>query len=122
MATQVSAAGFLEETQRAERDTRRARDVAGRWLSGIEKLAASISDWQLEYHGRKSKSGRMILTSNLAFGCWDQPSAGDRVLTATMFDRLLLSQILPGSASLASSPGRGDPLAVCRAQTPRQGA
>ena len=31
----------------------------------------------------------LILTSNLAFGSWDQAFAGDAVLTAAMFDRIL---------------------------------
>ena len=31
----------------------------------------------------------MILTSNLAFGSWDEAFAGDAVLTAAMLDRIL---------------------------------
>ena len=31
----------------------------------------------------------MILTSNLAFGSWDEAFAGDEVLTAAMLDRIL---------------------------------
>ncbi len=31
----------------------------------------------------------MIVTSNLAFGSWDEAFAGDEVLTATMLDRIL---------------------------------
>ncbi len=31
----------------------------------------------------------LILTSNLAFGNWDQAFAGDAVLTAAMLDRIL---------------------------------
>jgi DNA replication protein DnaC len=36
----------------------------------------------------------MILTSNLAFGSWDETSAGDPVGSTTVFDRIMaISQI-----------------------------
>jgi DNA replication protein DnaC len=35
------------------------------------------------------EKGSMILTSNLAFGSWDEAFAGDAVLTAAMLDRIL---------------------------------
>jgi DNA replication protein DnaC len=38
---------------------------------------------------KRYEKGAMILTSNLAFGSWDQAFAGDPVLTAAMLDRLL---------------------------------
>ena len=38
---------------------------------------------------KRYEKGAMILTSNLTFGSWDQAFAGDPVLTASMFDRLL---------------------------------
>jgi len=34
------------------------------------------------------RKGSMILTSNLAFGSWDEAFAGDQVLTAAMLDRI----------------------------------
>jgi DNA replication protein DnaC len=38
---------------------------------------------------RRYEKGSMILTSNLAFGSWDEAFAGDAVLTAAMLDRIL---------------------------------
>ena len=38
---------------------------------------------------RRYERGSMILTSNLAFGSWDEAFAGDAVLTAAMLDRIL---------------------------------
>ncbi len=38
---------------------------------------------------RRYEKGSMILTSNLAFGSWDEAFAGDTVLTAAMLDRIL---------------------------------
>ena len=38
---------------------------------------------------RRYEKGSMILTSNLAFGSWDEAFAGDAVLTAAMLDRVL---------------------------------
>ena len=38
---------------------------------------------------RRYEKGSLILTSNLAFGSWDQAFAGDAVLTAAMLDRIL---------------------------------
>ena len=38
---------------------------------------------------RRYEKGAMILTSNLAFGSWDESFAGDAVLTAAMLDRIL---------------------------------
>jgi len=38
---------------------------------------------------RRYERGSLILTSNLAFGSWDQAFAGDAVLTAAMLDRIL---------------------------------
>lgn len=38
---------------------------------------------------RRYEKGSMILTSNLAFGSWDEAFAGDQVLTAAMLDRIL---------------------------------
>ncbi|NOT72544.1 MAG: AAA family ATPase [Hyphomicrobium sp.] len=38
---------------------------------------------------RRYEKGSLILTSNLAFGCWDEAFAGDAVLTAAMLDRIL---------------------------------
>jgi DNA replication protein DnaC len=38
---------------------------------------------------RRYEKGSMILTSNLAFGSWDDAFAGDAVLTAAMLDRIL---------------------------------
>ena len=35
------------------------------------------------------EKGSMILTSNLAFGSWDEAFSGDAVLTAAMLDRIL---------------------------------
>jgi hypothetical protein len=35
------------------------------------------------------EKGSMILTSNLAFGSWDEAFAGDAVLAATRLDRIL---------------------------------
>ena len=39
---------------------------------------------------RRYERGSLILTSNLAFGSWDQAFAGDAVLTAAMLDRILV--------------------------------
>jgi hypothetical protein len=38
---------------------------------------------------KRYEKGSMILTSNLAFGSWDEAFAGDAVLTAAMLDRIL---------------------------------
>jgi DNA replication protein DnaC len=38
---------------------------------------------------RRYEKGSLILTSNLAFGSWDDAFAGDAVLTAAMLDRIL---------------------------------
>lgn len=38
---------------------------------------------------RRYEKGSMILTSNLAFGSWDDAFAGDAVLTAAILDRVL---------------------------------
>jgi DNA replication protein DnaC len=38
---------------------------------------------------KRYEKGSMILTSNLAFGSWDEAFAGDAVLTAAMLDRVL---------------------------------
>ena len=38
---------------------------------------------------RRYERGSLILTSNLAFGSWDQAFASDAVLTAAMLDRIL---------------------------------
>ena len=38
---------------------------------------------------RRYEKGSMILTSNLAFGSWDEAFAGEAVLTAAMLDRIL---------------------------------
>jgi DNA replication protein DnaC len=38
---------------------------------------------------RRYEKGSMILTSNLAFGSWDEAFANDAVLTAAMLDRIL---------------------------------
>ena len=38
---------------------------------------------------RRYEKGPLILTSNLAFGSWDEAFAGDAVLTAAMLDRIL---------------------------------
>ena len=38
---------------------------------------------------RRYEKGSLILTSNLAFGSWDEAFAGDAVLNAAMLDRIL---------------------------------
>jgi DNA replication protein DnaC len=38
---------------------------------------------------RRYEKGSLILTSNLAFGSWDEAFAADAVLTAAMLDRIL---------------------------------
>jgi hypothetical protein len=38
---------------------------------------------------KRYEKGSMILTSNLAFGSWDEAFAGNAVLTAAMLDRIL---------------------------------
>jgi hypothetical protein len=38
---------------------------------------------------KRYERGSIVLTSNLTFGSWDQPLAGDAVLTAAMLDRLM---------------------------------
>ena len=38
---------------------------------------------------QRYEKGSLILTSNLAFGSWDEAFAGDAVLTAAMLDRIL---------------------------------
>jgi DNA replication protein DnaC len=38
---------------------------------------------------KRYEKGSLILTSNLAFGSWDEAFAGDAVLTAAMLDRIL---------------------------------
>ena len=38
---------------------------------------------------RRYEKGSLVLTSNLAFGSWDEAFAADAVLTAAMLDRIL---------------------------------
>ena len=38
---------------------------------------------------RRYEKGSLVLTSNLAFGSWDEAFASDAVLTAAMLDRIL---------------------------------
>ena len=38
---------------------------------------------------RRYEKGSLVLTSNLAFGSWDDAFASDAVLTAAMLDRIL---------------------------------
>ena len=38
---------------------------------------------------KRYEKGSIVLTSNLAFGSWDEAFAGDAVLTAAMLDRIL---------------------------------
>ena len=60
---------------------------------------------------RRYERGSLILTSNLAFGSWDQAFAGDAVLTAAMLDRILhhatVVQIAGESRRLCYAP-RGE--------------
>lgn len=43
---------------------------------------------------KRYEKGSVVVTSNLAFGGWDQAFAGDAVLTAAMLDRLLHHAVL----------------------------
>jgi DNA replication protein DnaC len=59
---------------------------------------------------QRYERGSLILTSNLAFGSWDQAFAGDAVLTAAMLDRILhhatVVQIAGESYRLKDRPTR----------------
>jgi hypothetical protein len=48
----------------------------------------------------------MILTSNLAFGSWDEAFAGDEVLTAAMLDRILSRDHRPDRRRELSAQGQ----------------
>jgi hypothetical protein len=53
---------------------------------------------------RRCEKGSLVLTSNLAFGSWDEAFAGDVVLTAAMLDC-----ILPARLAAAGRPKRCNP-------------
>jgi len=43
----------------------------------------------LQIVAKRYETGSINMTSNLSFSAWGQTFAGDRVLNAAMFDRLL---------------------------------
>jgi DNA replication protein DnaC len=56
---------------------------------GYLPFAREQANLFFEVIARRYEKGPMILTSNLAFGSWDEAFAGDAVLTAAMRDRIL---------------------------------
>ena len=73
---------------------------------------------------KRYEKGSMILTSNLAFGSWDEAFAGDAMLTAAMLDRILhhatVVQIAGESYSRTSAVRASWPGRAQRNQTPRR--
>jgi class 3 adenylate cyclase len=53
------------------------------------RVGIHLGDVVQESDGDLMGDGVTLLTSNLAFGSWDQAFAGDAVLTAAMLDRIL---------------------------------
>jgi hypothetical protein len=56
---------------------------------GYLRFARAQANLFFQVVARRYEKGSMILTSNLAFGSWDEAFAGDAVLTAAMLDRIL---------------------------------
>ena len=79
----ASYADFLEDVLKAEREARRVR---AREMLPFGREQANLF---FQVVARRYEKGSLILTSNLAFGSWDEALAGDAVLTAAMLDRLL---------------------------------
>jgi len=78
----------------AQRKTAKHRTVAMPKLLIIDEIGylpfgREQANLFFQVVARRYERGSLILTSNLAFGSWDQAFAGDAVLTAAMLDRIL---------------------------------
>lgn len=67
-----------------------SRDNLRRDAVGYLPLKREQANLFFQVVARRCEKGSMILTSNLAFGSWEEAFAGDAVLTAAMLDRVLL--------------------------------
>ena len=56
---------------------------------GYLPLTQNQANLLFQVVSRRYERGSVVLTSNLAFGAWDQALAGDAVLAAAMLDRLM---------------------------------
>jgi hypothetical protein len=65
--------------------------IAGRDhpVCAVDERNANLKEFIFQVVAKRYEKGSMILTSNLAFGSWDEAFAGDAVLTAAMLDRIL---------------------------------
>ena len=62
---------------------------AGSQARGYLPFGREQANLFFQVGARRYEKGSMILTSNLAFGSWDEAFAGEAVLTAAMLDRIL---------------------------------
>ena len=93
----ISAADLVIALEAAQRG--RMKDVMHRTVAmpkllivdeiGYLPFAREQANLFFQVVARRYEKGSMILTSNLAFGSWDEAFAGDAVLTAAMLDRIL---------------------------------
>ena len=94
----ISAADLVIALEAAQRQGR-LKDVIHRTVAmpkllivdeiGYLPFAREQANLFFQVVARRYEKGSMILTSNLAFGSWDEAFAGDAVLTAAMLDRIL---------------------------------
>ena len=94
----TSAAGLVIAMEAAQRQGRMKealhRTVAAPKLLIIDEIGylpfgREQSNLFFQVIAKRYEKGSIILTSNLAFGSWDEAFAGDAVLTAAMLDRFL---------------------------------
>src|SRR5215475_929014 len=94
----ISAADLVIALEAAQRQGR-LKDVMHRTVAmpkllivdeiGYLPFAREQANLFFQVVARRYEKGSMVLTSNLAFGSWDEAFAGDAVLTAAMLDRIL---------------------------------
>jgi DNA replication protein DnaC len=94
----ISAADLVIALEAAQRQGR-MREVMHRTVAmpkllivdeiGYLPFAREQANLFFQVVARRYEKGSVILTSNLAFGSWDEAFAGDAVLTAAMLDRIL---------------------------------
>jgi hypothetical protein len=94
----ISAADLVIALEAAQRQGR-LKDVMHRTVAmpkllivdeiGYLPFAREQANLFFQVVARRYEKGSIILTSNLAFGSWDEAFAGDAVLTAAMLDRIL---------------------------------
>lgn len=94
----TSAADLVLQLETAQRQGR-LKEVLHRAVSlyrllvideiGYLPLTQNQANLLFQVVSRRYERGSVVLTSNLAFGAWDQALAGDAVLAAAMLDRLM---------------------------------